>query len=326
MKKVIIKSLLTIVALMTLVACGGREKETNSGINYPEKEIKIIVAYKAGGGTDRGARILMKEAQSEFEKPLVIVNRPGADGQLGFTELAKAKPNGYTIGFINLPNYTSLTLTRETQFDKDSIIPIINYVYDQGVFVVRNEENWENIQDFVADAKARPNEITVSNNGTGASNHIGAAEFAHKSGIELKHIPFGGSSDMLAALRGGHVDATVAKISEVANLVKAGELKILASFTDSRLKDFPETPTLTENGYEVIFGSARGIAAPAGTPQEIIDLLHDRFKKAIESESHLVAAKNANMPIYYMGPKEYKEFMDKQEADLKVALEVLGLN
>ncbi len=317
------KKVLGVLLTILLIGCkGGEEKE----VEYPSKNINIIVAYKAGGGTDRGARILMKEATEKFEKPLVIVNRPGADGQLGFTELSNAKPDGYTIGFINLPNYVSLSLTRKTNFNKDSIEPIINYVYDQGVLVVRADSKWNTIEEFIEDAKSRPNQITISNNGTGASNHLGALEFSAQSEIELKHIPFGGSSDMLAALRGNHVDITVAKISEVSNLVQAGELKILASFTETRLEKFENIPTLKEKGYDVIFGSARGLAAPKGTPEEIINLLHDRFKEVMESESHMKAAKDANMPLYYMNSKEYKKFLDKQEESLKVSLKLLDIN
>lgn len=323
MKSKFLKVLGAISLLVSFMACGqGKEAETTE--SYPSKNINVIVAYKAGGGTDIGARILMKEAASEFEKPLVIINRPGADGQLGFTELSKAKPDGYTIGFINLPNYVSISLTRNAQFDKDSIIPIINYVYDQGVFVVRGDSKWNTIEEFIDDAKKNVNKLTISNNGTGASNHIGAAEFSNQAEIKVKHIPFGGSSDMLAALRGGHVDATVAKISEVTSLVKSGELRILASFTDKRLENFKEVPTLTEKGYEVIFGSARGLAAPKGTSDEIIKILHDKFKTAMESKEHIEAAKTANLPIYYMGSQEYREFIDNQEKSLKVSLEELG--
>lgn len=323
MKSKFLKVLGTMSLLVAFMACG-QEKEAEKVESYPSKNINVIVAYKAGGGTDIGARILMKEAASEFEKPLVIINRPGADGQLGFTELSKAKPDGYTIGFINLPNYVSISLTRNAQFDKDSIIPIINYVYDQGVFVVRGDSKWNTIEEFVNDAKKNVNKLTISNNGTGASNHIGAAEFSNQAGIQVKHIPFGGSSDMLAALRGGHVDATVAKISEVTSLVKSGELRILASFTDERLENFKEVPTLTEKGYEVIFGSARGLAAPKGTSDEIIKVLHDKFKTVMESKEHIEAAKTANLPIYYMGSQEYREFIDNQEKSLKVSLEELG--
>ncbi|QXM07059.1 tripartite tricarboxylate transporter substrate binding protein [Crassaminicella indica] len=320
MKKLLM-ILLSGMLVFSMIGCADKSKDTSSkessSGNFPNKPIEVIVAYKAGGGTDRGARVLAPIAEEKLGQPFVIINKPGADGELGFTELAQAKPDGYTIGFINLPTFVSLPLQRNTKYTKDDVVPIINHVYDPGVLVVKADSQWKTLEDFITYAKENPEKITVSNNGTGASNHIGAAHLAYEAGIKLTHVPFGGSSDMLAALRGGHVDATVAKVSEVANLVKSGELRILASYTKERLEDFPEVPTLKEKGYDILFGSARAIVAPKGTPDKIVKILHDKLKEAIESDEHMKAAKNADLPIKYMSSQELKEFMDEQEAYLK---------
>lgn len=314
--------ILGITFLMVLLGGWGKKDKDET---YPSKPVEVIVAYKAGGGTDVGARILMSEAQKNFPQPLVIVNKPGADGEVGYTELLKAKPDGYTIGFINLPTFVSLPLQRPTKFSKDDAAPIMNHVYDPGVLVVRADSPWKTLEDFVAEAKAKPEELTISNNGTGASNHIGAAHFAYESGIKVTHVPFGGSSDMLAALRGGHVNATVAKISEVGSLVKSGELRLLASFTEKRIKSFEETPTLKEKGYNVIFGSARAIVAPKGTPQDRLDYLNSVLKTALESEGNIEKSKNVNLPLMYMSPEELKSYIDTQEEYIKKIVPKLGL-
>ena len=289
----------TVLLSLLLVACGGEKKEANPEA-YPEKPVNVIIAYKAGGGTDVGARILMAEAQKNFPQTFVIVNKPGADGEIGYTELAKANPDGYTIGFINLPTFVSLPHERKTKYNIDD--------------------------DFVEYAKAHPEELTISNNGTGASNHIGAAHFAKEAGIQVTHVPFGGSTDMISALRGDHVNATVAKISEVASLVKSGELKILASFTDKRLEGFEDVPTLTESGYPVLFGSARAIVAPKGTPKEIIQKLHDVFKQALESADNVEKSKNANLPLLYMSPEELGQYIKDQEKYIIETVPTLGIN
>jgi len=324
MKKVLV--LLLVVGLtFSLVACtsdGGEEVDTS---DYPSKNIEIIVAYKAGGGTDVGARILASEAEKEIGQPLVIINREGSDGELGYTQLAQAKPDGYTIGFINLPTFVSLTLERDTKYGIDDVEPILNHVYDSGVVVVQSSSELDTIEDFIEYAKKNPGDLTIANNGTGASNHIGAAHLAHEADIEVTHVPFGGSTDMLAALRGGHVKAAVAKISEVAGLVDSGELKILASFTEERLENFPDVPTLAEKGYKILFGSARALVAPKGTPKEIIDYLHDKFKAAMESTEHMEKAKNADLPIMYMGPEELGEYIKNEEVYLKEIGEILEL-
>ncbi len=324
------KSILVLLALtlvLSLAACG----DSNSSdapintANFPEKNIEVIVAYKAGGGTDVGARILASEAEKLIGKPVVIINRDGSDGELGYTELAKARPDGYTIGFINLPTFVSLTLERNTQYAIGDVEPILNHVYDAGVLVVQGNSDFATIEDFINFAKENPGDITISNNGTGASNHIGAAHFEYEAGIDVTHVPFGGSTDMLAALRGGHVTASVAKISEVAALANSGDLRILASFTENRLENFKDVPTLKEKGYDILFGSARALVAPKGTPQEIIDYLHDNFKAAMETESHMEKANNADLPIMYMSPSELGDYIVNEEAYLKGIGEFLDL-
>lgn len=326
MKKVFIL-LLSLVLVVSLAAC--TSKDTSGEIDsaeYPSKNIEIIVAYKAGGGTDVGARILASEAEKLIGETLVIINRDGSDGELGYTELTKADPDGYTLGFINLPTFVSLTLERDTQYEIGDVEPILNHVYDAGVLVVQASSEFNTLEDFVEYAKAHPGEITISNNGTGASNHIGAAHFEHEAGIEVTHVPFGGSTDMLAALRGAHVKASVAKISEVAALVNSGELKILASFTEERLENFPEVQTMKENKYDILFGSARALVAPKGTPPEVITYLHDKFKEAIETPEHMEKAANADLPIMYMSPEELQEYINNEEVYLKEIGKILDLS
>lgn len=316
MKRVVLL-LLSLALLLSVVGCAGDSGDQIDISNYPSKPVEIIVAYKAGGGTDIGARILASEAEKIFGQPLVILNVEGSDGELGYTQLAQSKPDGYTIGFINLPTFVSLTLERNTKYTIDDVVPILNHVYDAGVLVVQSSSDIKTLEDFVEYAKAHPGDLTIANNGTGASNHIGAAHFEYEAGIDVTHVPFGGSTDMIAALRGGHVDACVAKISEVASLVKSGELRILASFTEERLENFPDVPTMKEKGYDILFGSARALVAPKGTPQEIIDYIHDKFKEAIDSPEHMEKAKNADLPIKYMSPEELGEYIKNEEVYLK---------
>ncbi|CAK7030805.1 tripartite tricarboxylate transporter substrate binding protein [Fusobacterium varium] len=313
------------VLLTTVILFGACSKEKEASTKYPSKPVNVIVAYKAGGGTDVGARILISEAQKSFSQPFVIVNKPGADGEIGYTELLKSKPDGYTIGFINLPTFVSIPLQRKTNFKKEDAVVIMNHVFDPGVLVVKADSKWQTLEEFIGDAKINPNTLTVSNNGTGASNHIGAAHFAYEAGIKITHVPFGGSTDMIAALRGNHVDATVAKISEVGNLVKNNELRILATFTEKRLDNFPDIPTLKEKGYNVLFGSARAIVAPKGTPDEIVKTLHDTFKTALEAPENIEKSNNSNLPLQYMSPEELTNYINEQEVYIKEIVPKLGI-
>lgn len=318
--------MLFVLSVFFFTGCNKKEDVAVDVESFPNKSIEIIVAYKAGGGTDVGARVLSTEAEKIIGKPVVIKNIEGSDGEVGYTTLANSKPDGYTIGFINLPTFVSLTLERNTKYSIDDVVPILNHVYDSGVLVVKSDSKIKTLEDFIDYAKKNPNDITISNNGTGASNHIGAAHFAHEANIDVTHVPFGGSTDMLAALRGGHVDASVAKISEVADLVKSGELRILASFTEERLHSLPEVPTLKEKGYDILFGSARALVAPKDTPQEIIDKLHNYFKEALESEEHLKRAANAELPIKYMSPEDLEKYIQDEKVYLEEMSKLLNIN
>lgn len=326
--------LLVLVMIVSMTACGSPSEPEQPGsepgevdglAGYPTKPVEVIVAYAAGGGTDVGARLLLSEAEKILGQPMVVLNIEGAGGEIGFTELAKADPDGYTIGFINLPTFVSLPMDRDTQYDVDDVRPIVNHVFDPGVLVVRADSPWETFEDFIDYAMENPGTIAISNNGAGASNHIGAAHLEYEAGIEVIHAPFDGTTNMLAALRGNHVEATVAKISEVADLVNGGELRLLASYTEQRLIDFPDVPTLGEFGYEILFGSARALVAPAGVSDEIIDYLVEVFREAIESDEHMEKARDANLPIMFMGPDELKSYMEHEAVYLEEIKPLIGM-
>ena len=206
---------------------------------------------------------------------------------MGYTYLTKAKPDGYTIGFINLPTFVSLPEERPTEYKIDDVEAIMLHVYDPAFLVVQKGSDIDTLDKFLAYAKENPQKITIANNGTGASNHIAAAHFELEAGIEVTHVPFDGTNELVTALRGGHVMAGVAKLSEIASHVANGELVAVASMTEERLEGFEDVPTLKEHGINVVAASGRGVVAPKGTPQEIIDKLHAILKKLLNQKSIL---------------------------------------
>lgn len=295
------------------------------GKRYPERPLELIVSFKEGGGTDIGARLLAGYLSEELGQPVKIRNIDGNDGEVGFERLATANPDGYTIGFINLPTFLSLPIQRQTGYQINEVRPVANYVMDPAVLVVRNDSDWDTFQEWVAASVREPHKMTVSNNGVAASNHIAASYLAHKAFIELTHVPFGGTADMLKALEEGIVDASVAKVSEVAQGVRQEELRVLASFTEERLAFMPETPTLREMGYDIVFGSARALAVPAGTPEEIVTRISEAFRLAYNNPEHLAAAGALHLPLLYMNEDETREYMENQERYLKTIMPQIGL-
>lgn len=320
-----LKILIVFFILLTLFFLLKEQEKVNEISNYPIKPVKVIVAYKTGGGTDVGARLLIGEAQKYFPQPFVVKNITGSAGEEGYSKILTAKPDGYTIGFINLPSFINYSFKNNLKVKKEDVKIILNHVFDPGVLVVRYDSRWQNLEEFVEEAKNRPEALTVANNGLGNSNHVGAAHFAYEAGIELTHVPFGGSMDMITALQEGYVDATVAKISEVMGYVKSKEFKILASFTEERLEKFQDIPTLKEKGYDVVFGSARTLVAPKNTPDTIIKNLHDVFKKALDSEENRKKSEELNLMLKYMSEEEMLKYIERQEEYMRTIVPKLGI-
>lgn len=281
----------------------------------PSGDVNVIVAYKAGSGTDTGARILASQAEKNIGKTLVINNLPGADGKIGWTQLINAKPDGQTIGFINLPTFTTLAIQPDSTFSVADIVPIANHLSETGVVAVKADSPWKSIKDLVEACKAKPT-YRASTNGVEASNHTAAQLLAKSGGFDYKAIPYGGTADQLLALRQGEVDFTCAKVADVMPLIKGEkpELRILGVFSEERLPELPDVPTLKENGlYDKWYGSARGIVAPKGTPQEVIDFYVDAFRKTMQDPENIAAHEKAGMSIQFLDNVDYGNLIKQQE-------------
>lgn len=192
---------------------------------------------------------------------------------------------------------------------------IANYIYDSGVLIVNLNSKWKNLEEFILEAKKNPRKITLGNNGIGMSNHLGGIMLENEAGIEFTHTPFSSSSDILEALEKGYIDAAIVKISEVEYSQK--KFRILASFTEERLKLIEDIPTLKEKGYDVIFGSARVFVVPKGTPQQILERLREIFKKGICSYENIESFKKIGLNIKYIEAEEMKNYIEEEEKNLK---------
>ena len=280
----------------------------------PEKDVSVIVAYKAGSGTDTGARLLMTLTEKEIGKAMIINNLPGADGKIGWTRLVQSKPDGYTIGYINLPTFTTLANEKNATFKISQVVPIANHLTETGVVVVKADSKWQNLTDLVKDAKAS-GKLRASTNGVKASNHTAAQLFAQSASFQYKAIPYGGTADQLMALRQGEVDFTCAKIADVAKLISGDkpELRLLGVFDTKRLADYPNVPTLGELGYyDQWYGSARAIVAPAGMPADVVKYWVDTFAKVLKDPAVVEAHEKGSLTIDYMDDKALDNLIKAQ--------------
>ncbi|MBQ9574412.1 MAG: tripartite tricarboxylate transporter substrate binding protein, partial [Synergistaceae bacterium] len=227
----------------------------------PSKNVTVIVAYKAGSGTDNTARVLSKFASDKIGRTIVIQNLEGGSGSIGWTALSQARPDGYTLGFVNLPTLCSNIVEQLGDYKIDDFVPICNHVNETSMVMVSKSSPFNTLQELIAYAKENPGKLKASTNGMKASNHIGAELFAKSAGFQYMAIPYGGTADQLLALRQGEVDFSVAKEADIASMLT--EVKVLGVFAEKRMPSFPDAPTLGELGlYNKWYGSARAIVAP----------------------------------------------------------------
>ena len=247
---------------------------------YPEREITLIVPWAAGGGTDLVARFLGDLMEKDLGKPVVVVNKPGGGGLVGFKQIAAAKPDGYTVG-INTNSQILQKYSASSYLDWRVFSPIALHNYDPAAFTVKIDAPWKTIEEALAFAKANPMKMRVSNSGPGAIWHVAAALLGSKTGVQFTHVPYGGGNPAAVAVAGGHVEATTASPAEVGTLVKGGKLRILAIAANKREPLFPDVPTFKERGIDFTFGVWRCLVAPKDTPKEIIARLEKSANKAV---------------------------------------------
>ncbi len=275
---------------------------------FPTKEVQIIIPWAAGGATDLIFRALAATTGKYLGKAVVVVNKPGGAGAVGYTECMKAPPDGYTLVSTITP-LTILPHQVSTAFTYKSFEPVINVVRDPGMFLVRSDSPWKSLGEFLDYAKKNPDMITVGNSGAGGGVHLIALAFEKTAGVKFNHIPFAGGGPSVTALLGGHVNAVTVSPPEGIEHVKAGKLKIIALFADKRFDLFPDVPTVKEQGIDFVMGQWRVLGAPKGTPPDVIKKLHDAFKKGMEDPVFQKNAKDMVVNLSYLGPEDFGKLM-----------------
>ncbi len=272
--------------------------------DFPAKEVQIIIPWAAGGATDLIFRALAAVSGKYLGKAVVVVNKPGGGSTVGYTAAAQSPPDGYTI----VSAVTPLTITPhqvQASYTYKNFEPILNVVSDPSMFLIRSDAPWKSLKEFLDYAKKNPGMITVGNAGAGGGVHLVAVCFEKAAGVKFNHIPFSGGGPSVVAAMGGHINAISVSPPEGVEQIKAGKLKIIALFAEKRLEMFPQVPTVKEQGIDFIMGMWRGLAAPKGTPPDIIKKLHDTFKKGMDDPVFRKNASDMAVNLAYLGPKEF---------------------
>jgi tripartite-type tricarboxylate transporter receptor subunit TctC len=286
---------------------------------YPEpgKAITVIVPWAAGGSTDIGARVLAVPMERILGVPNTIVNRAGAASQIGVTELAKARPDGYTIGWTNLPSSMSpyLDPSRGAEYRREDLVQVANVIADPEVFAVQTGSRYQSLQQLVDDAKARPGQVSVSFTGIGSDNHLALLMFEDLAGVEFNKVNFDGGAPAMTALLGGHVDVNFQTLGNYPTHVAAGSVRFLG-LADERRSPFPkvsDVPTLKEQGHDLVFASSRGISVPKGTPREIVNRLSEAVRQAMQDPQVQKTFDDALLTTRFLDADGYTKYWDDFE-------------
>lgn len=285
----------------------------SSSAQYPQRDVEVIMSYGPGGGTDILARVIFQFVGKKLGVNFPIINMPGAGSQIGYTAMALAEPDGYTIGNTNTTTNVTIELTREgVEFKlKEHVQPICQAAFDPTALFVRADSPFQTFDEVVEFLKEHPRGLSHGGTALWGAHHVTMRMVELEAGIEFNYIPFDTSPDAKAALLGGHIDVLGAGFTEASQQVDEGEVRALAIARVERFKDYPDIPTYSDYGYNVEMGASRGYAAPKGTPHEIIELLASTIKEVLVDPDFLVKAEEVGVSdiIYFRGPKEFTEFL-----------------
>lgn len=284
--------------------------------DYPTRNIEMVVAYSAGGGTDVAARTLVPYIEKNLpgNASIAVINKPGASGELGFAEIARARPDGYTIGFINTPTIITIPIQRKANFAFEDLLPIANVVFDAGSLVALPDNPYGDLKGLIEAAKAAPGTISYGTTGIGSDDHLSMMALEREAGITLRHVPFGGSAEIRAALLGSHINLGSMNIGEVIDSVNEGELTSFGQMGEERWDGAGEVPTFREQGIDVISGAYRGIGAPKETAPEIVALLAGAIEAAVADPDFQEAAAAQMLPLDYQNPEDFAATLNDLQA------------
>jgi len=303
-----VKSLLTGVALTLGLSTA------SMAADYPSKAITIVVPSKAGGSTDRTARLFTELAEKNYEGfEFIIKNVPGSGGQKGFESISRAKADGYTIGLNFTPQLVAHVVSGRAKYTLDSFHVMGNVAQDPAIVAVPKDSKIMNMADLAAAAKASP--LTVAVNGIGSDDFLAAKSFEALAGVEFNLLPTKGSTEQKAGVLGGHVDAAFMNLSQMIKQHNAGDARIIALLTAERDSHLPEMSTSKEQGYDVQMRATRGFVAPAGIDAAIQSQLDDMLSAIMASEEFQANAAKGNIFLLPQTGADYLSYLTGLQAE-----------
>jgi tripartite-type tricarboxylate transporter receptor subunit TctC len=286
---------------------------------YPERGVTLIVPYGAGGGTDITARLLAKDLEPVLGKPVTVENRAGGGGWVGWGALAAARPDGYMLGYLNVPSMYAGYLDRQynRRESLESFTPLMNHVIDYNVWAVKADSPFKSLKDVIEAAKKAPDTITVTGFGAGGDDHIAILGVEAETGTKFVVVHHKSTAEGKTQVLGGHVQLLAANISEVAEEVKAGQVRMLGVMAAERSRFLPNVPTFKEQGLNQIWSVTRGIAGPAGLPKDVEGKLVAALEQVLNSKDHQQKAEQLSLEPKVIKGEDYRKFLKSNEQEIK---------
>ncbi len=303
-------------AALLVLSPGTAAPEKVQAADYPDKPVQFIVAYAPGGVLDLGARLIAAGSAESLGQPLVILNKPGAGGALGTDFIAKAKPDGYTLGLGPVALAILKAINPNLSFDpvKD-LTPICRLSMGSNVMVVRSDSQLNTLDKLVDYARKNPGKLNYGSSGVGGSLHFAGELFQREAGIQMVHVPYKGGAPALMALLGGHIELTFNNLQEAIEQIKAGKVIPLAVTLPERYPELPQVPSVAEKGYPgAVITSWTGVVGPAGLPRPVVEKISAYCQKVISRPDILKKLKEFWVTPAYLGPVEYGKFIASEVA------------
>lgn len=291
---------------------------------YPGEPLNYIVCFNPGGESDITARIQETSLKKYFPEGVIISYKIGGGGSVGWSELMRSKPDGYTIAGFNLPHIVLQPLTRgKAGYKTLDFKPIYFFQSTPNILVVRNDSPFKTLKDLIDYAKTHPGMVTAGGSGSSSANEMGVLLLNRAAGIRITYIPFSGSGAAIPALLGGHVGALMTYSTTAVQY--RDKFRPIAIMSEKRMEIMPDIPTFKELGFDIVEGAYRGVAAPPGTPEDRIRYLTDSFEK-LTMEAEVLQKMNENgFKSEFMRPEASTNFINKKIEEYKILLDELGM-
>jgi tripartite-type tricarboxylate transporter receptor subunit TctC len=315
------------IALMVIAAVMAFLVSPASAQNYPTNPISMIIPFSPGGGADIAARLIANYVQPYLGQAIVVENKPGAAGQIGWSALAKARPDGYTIGLINSPAILLVKMLREdVPFQMSDFIYIANIQIDPAVIVVHPDSPLKTMKDFVEFAKKNPGKLNIGGDGPQGNYHLQAVVIDKQVGFKTNFVSYSGSGPACTAILGQQVDAAILSMSTATPHVEGKRLRALALVDTEKFPLLPGIPLIKAvTGVDVspIGASTRGIGVPKGVSEDKIKVLEGAFAKLMKDPKFIDKARELGIILKYMNGKQFSEALLRDEKELPAYINLL---